>query len=185
MIKYFIKNTNPNNKFGPDYFASSVLDINFKQLYDAGVRCIAFDVDGTITESASLYIDRKLAHELAILIQESGINNCILASNSTRKMDDILNELKGFKTVQPHSHKPKPTKEFYWHVIKSAGYSPNEIAMVGDRYLQDIWGAKRSGLKTVLVAMKPEHASNIDRLIFRHYWQKKSVLIWARFSSKK
>jgi HAD superfamily phosphatase (TIGR01668 family) len=182
MNQYFIKNA--NTKFRPNYFASSVLAIDYKQLYRDGIKCLAFDVDGTITKSASLYINIDLARQLTKLLNESKIESFILASNSIRDMHDILKELPDFKTVQPHTHKPKPTKSFYSEVIKKAGCRPEQIAMVGDRYIQDIWGAKKLGLKTILVALQPEYASNIDKLILRNIWQQKSVQLWALLTIK-
>lgn len=180
MDKYFVKNRKSKYLFGADYYASSVLDIDYEHLYKSGIRCVAFDVDGTITKSASNYIDKNTAIKLNKLIKQANIKSTFLASNSERNLDNILNSLQGFSAVQPHNHNPKPSKAFYNQLITKTKFKPDQIAMVGDRYLQDIWGAKRVGLITVLVAMQPDHASKLDKLFLRNYWQQKSVNFWAK-----
>lgn len=44
----------------------------------------------------------------------------------------------------------KPGRRIFARVLESVGVAPHEALHVGDRYLTDVWGAKRSGLRTCL-----------------------------------
>lgn len=171
MDKFFYTSKKQSSKLRPNYYASGVLDIDYELLHQHGIRCIAFDVDGTITKSGSSSMAAKQSLRLVAIIENAGIEKALLASNSERDLSTIINQLPGFTAVQPHNHAPKPSKSFYQAVIDTAGCRPEQIAMVGDRYLQDIWGAKRSGLSAILIAMQPNHASNLDKMLFRDKWQ--------------
>ena len=44
----------------------------------------------------------------------------------------------------------KPARRMFAPVLHDLGVAPDEVLHVGDRYLTDVWGAKRSGLKSCL-----------------------------------
>ena len=181
METFFYTSKKQGSKLRPNYYASGVLDIDYALLRKHGIRCIAFDVDGTITKSGDNTMATKQSQQLVALLKSAGIEKALLASNSERDLSLIVNQLSGFTTVQPHTHAPKPSRSFYQAVIDTAQCKPKHIAMVGDRYIQDIWGAKRSGLSAILIAMQPHHASNIDKMLFRDKWQYRIT----RFLAKK
>lgn len=180
MDTFFYKSKKQQSKFRPNYYASGVLDINYAELYKNGIRCIAFDVDGTITKSGATTIKPADSKKLLSLLKAARIHRCILASNSERDLSMIISKLPGFTTVQPHTHAPKQFRPFYQSVVNSAHCQPEQIVMIGDRYVQDIVGAKRSGLRAVLIAMQPHHASNIDKLLFRDKWQYRLTRFFAK-----
>lgn len=163
------------NNFGiwhPDYVASDVLDIDYNKLSQIGIKAIAFDVDGTLTVNGSNLISDDRANRLIFLLDKANIKPRFLASNSIRDLNSIAGSLKGFSVHQPHSHSGKPSKEFYVQLLKKANVSPNNMAMVGDRALQDIWAAKRMGLTTILVELNPKYCTLKDKIFLRHIWQK-------------
>lgn len=45
----------------------------------------------------------------------------------------------------------KPSKEFFQAALDDLGYSANEVTMVGDDLINDIGGAQRLGIKSILV----------------------------------
>ena len=45
----------------------------------------------------------------------------------------------------------KPSLSYYRKLIKLADLSPPEVVMIGDRLFQDILGANRAGINSVLV----------------------------------
>ena len=182
MKKFFSETKHHSHSWQPDYIASSILDIDYKLLYEHGIRAVAYDVDDTLTESGALMIDKTKAAKLVSLLDAAGIKKRLLASNAERDLSGIVGVLDGFVAVQPHNHKPKPFKEFYRHVIEKAGLEPGQIAMVGDRLVQDVFGAKRTGLKSIIVAIDPTQTSKTEKYLFRHLWQPKSV---ARKAIKK
>lgn len=175
MKRFFAQNMKNKHSWQPDYVASDVFAIDYKMLFDQGIRAVAYDVDGTIAETGAIELAIEKATEMSNLLDKAGIKKRMLASNAERDLGKILEALRGFDIVQPHEHKPKPFREFYSQVIEVAGMPPEQIMMVGDRLVQDVFGAKRMGLKATLIALNPEHVSSFERRLLRHIWQPKLV----------
>ena len=173
-MQYFSK-ANKRGLFRPNYVTSDVLDINYALLAKQGITAFAFDVDGTLTINGSHDIDTNRAATLTKLLNEAGIQKRYLASNTIRDLDDIINKLPGFAAHQPHTHSGKPSKAFYQKLITVSGEQPRNIAMVGDRALQDILGPQRLGLITILVELNPAFCTFKDKVILRQLWQRHLV----------
>ena len=45
----------------------------------------------------------------------------------------------------------KPARRMFAPVLHDLGLAPQEVLHVGDRYLTDVWGARRAGLKSCLI----------------------------------
>ena len=175
MKRFFNETDKHEHSWQPDYVASSIFDIDYKLLYKQGIRGVAYDVDGTLTESGAVVIEKQKAVKLIKLLDEAGIKTRLIASNAERDLSKIVTTLDGFVAVQPHDHKPKPFKQFYRQVIAKADLPAEQIVMVGDRLIQDVVGAKRTGLKSVIVAIQPNHVTKQDKFMLRHIWQPKTV----------
>lgn len=173
-MAYFTK-AKKRGVFHPQYVASDVLAIDYEYLAKQGISVIAFDVDGTLTVNGSSHIDIVRAAKLTRLLDSAGIQKRYLASNSIRNLDDIAKALPGFIAHQPHAHNGKPSKIFYQKLINKSGEEPKNIAMVGDRAIQDILGPKRMGIVTVLVELDPALCNFKDKVILRHLWQRHLV----------
>jgi predicted HAD superfamily phosphohydrolase YqeG len=72
----------------------------------------------------------------------------------------------------------KPRREYYKQAVTLSGESATHIAMVGDRLLQDVWGAKRIGIKTVMVqklgkiVWSDQLVTMHDRILFKIFQKK-------------
>jgi predicted HAD superfamily phosphohydrolase YqeG len=119
------------------------------------------------------------------MLKKANIDKIVLATNSRRDLTNIASQLTNFEIVQPLKHAPKPARAFYRQVIKASSYEPEQIAMVGDRYIQDIAGAKHAGLVTILLNLLPEHTSGLEKLILRHKWQPLVTKFYAKKSVPK
>lgn len=169
-MDYFAKVVK-KGKHQPDYVASSVSAIDYQLLKSDGVKCVAFDIDGTLTKNGSLLIDRELAELVKSKLDTAGINTRFLASNSKRALGEISKILGAFEIHQPDGFAGKPSKQYYEQLLVKTELKPHEVVMIGDRLLQDTWGANNAGLLTVLVALNPKYATMRDKLIFRQWWQ--------------
>ena len=169
-----------SNGFRPDYIADSVLDIDYQQLASGKIKAMAFDVDGTLINHGHMDIDTEYANKLTKKIHEAGISTIILASNTKRSLDVIGEKLNvnGIVTVQEGIKKPQ--KAFYKKILAHAKLKPENIAMVGDRPLQDIWGANKSGLYTIAIKAN-KFNSKAETMIGRNYWQPKIVSLLRYF----
>lgn len=140
--------TNQTSNLYPDYIASSVLEITADELKRRGITHIAFDVDDTLVRRGDDTLSPKYLAHLQSL-EEHGIG-ILIGSNTPRNIDNIINQLQG-KIVRPTRFKFKPQKSYYGMVVQAAKTTPGHVAMAGDRILNDIIGANRAGLITILV----------------------------------
>jgi uncharacterized protein len=149
--------------FVPDYVASSLQDINFEELKKAGVRFIAFDADSTLLE----YRGKAVSAETIDLLkrEKKHFDGVCIASNRIIHDLEPIAESIGAGLVQAKRLTRKPKKQFFQRVIKHFGAKPAEIAMIGDKLVADMYGAKRSGFVTVWVQRMGEKDSILDRVL--------------------
>jgi len=157
-----LKRDSKTPKFVPDYMATSLLSVDFKELKKRGVRFIAFDADSTLVD----FRGKALLPETKLFLQEQRklFESWCIASN--RITNDLLPlaESMDAQIVQATIFVRKPQRKFFDWVIRHFGAQPQEIAMIGDKLLADMYGAKKSGLITVWVE-KIGQDSPWDRLI--------------------
>jgi uncharacterized protein len=135
--------------FVPDYMAKSVLDIDFDMLAKKGIRYIAFDADSTLVH----YLGRKLSRESKLFLQEQRklFEKWCIASN--RITNDLmpLAESMDAQIIRATLFTRKPSRRFFDRVMVFFGGKPQEIAMIGDKLIADVWGAKQAGMTTIWV----------------------------------
>ncbi len=134
--------------FFPDFISKSVTDADFKFLKSIGIKACLIDLDGTVVSRGDYEVDKKIRKAL----QNSGIAVHIATNRpKSRSLKTLKEDLYAASVVHPQGFMGKPTKRYYKNAIKSLGLKPHEVIMIGDRYIQDIFGANRAGLYTLLV----------------------------------
>ena len=134
------------SKFLPDIYQKSVYKINYDKLKNAGIKCIIFDLDNTITP-VSLNKPTKRLIDLFNKLKNMGFK-CIILSNSGKKR---VEPFKNALAVDSGFSSRKPTNRKYIQVMNKYNYVPDEIAAVGDQLLTDVFGANRMGFTSILV----------------------------------
>jgi len=156
-------------QYVPDYMAKSLLGIDFKELKKSGVKHIAFDADSTLVH----FRGRVLPVETKEFLQKQRklFESWVIASN--RITNDLLPlaESMDAQVIRATLTNRKPQRRFFDQVIRHFGAKPQEIAMVGDKLMADIWGAKRAGMVTVWVE-KIGPDSPWDSVIQLRRWEK-------------
>lgn len=156
-------------QYVPDYMANSLLGIDFKELKKNGVKHIAFDADSTLVH----FRGRVLPEETKEFLQKQRklFESWVIASN--RITNDLLPlaESMDAQVIRATLTNRKPQRRFFDQVIRHFGAKPQEIAMVGDKLMADIWGAKRAGMVTVWVE-KIGPDSPWDSVIQLRRWEK-------------
>lgn len=163
------------SSFVPDYMARAIIDIDFKMLKQRGVRFIAFDADSTLVPFRGKALSEEARSFLAK--QRQLFTDWCIASN--RLTNDLLplGESIDAQVIRATWLVRKPQQRFFAQVIRHFGCQPHEIAMIGDKLLADIWGAKRAGMVTVWVErVGPDspwdqvlQTRTIERRILRRY----------------
>lgn len=135
--------------FVPDFMAGSVSDIDFGLLKQRGIEYVAFDADSTLVPFRGTVISDDLA--LFLKKQRGLFKDWCIATN--RPIDNLgpLGTTIAAKIIRPQGLRRKPQRVFFERVTRHFQAEPGKIAMIGDKLIADIWGAKRAGLLTVWV----------------------------------
>lgn len=162
-----VRRSSTDPLYVPDYFAQGVYDIDFAKLKRDGVKVVAFDADNTlISFSISPFHPKHIDEKLLKKMQKNRnkFEKWIIASNRpTNDLQELAASVNA-QVVRASLLLRKPRKAYFRQVIIRAGVPVNQIAMVGDKLIADMYGANRIGMKTVLV--RPVGSDNpIDRLV--------------------
>ena len=150
-------------RFTADFEAASLRQLPLEQLRQRGVRGLIFDLDNTITGWHSMEISEEVRQWFAALPME-GFSACIL-SNSHQERVLPMGELLGLPALHMAN---KPLTAGYLKACRQLGLPPEQVAMVGDQLLTDIWGGNRAGLTTVLLTeLVDDHEFFATRLFAR------------------
>jgi HAD superfamily phosphatase (TIGR01668 family) len=137
-------------KFVPDYTATSLLDVDFKQLKKDGIRFVALDADSTLVNYRGTVIDAKTRRY--VLEQKKHIENWCIASNRITNDLSPLAESIQVQIIPSSLIVRKPQKRYFRRIAEYFGAEDvSQIVMIGDKLIADVWGANRFGCTTVWV----------------------------------
>ena len=133
------------SKFLPKMYQKSIYDIDYKKIKKKNIKCLLFDLDNTCVP----YKEKTASKELIKLfnkLKNMGFQ-VILFSNSPRK------RLKRFQNlnVEYNAFSLKPFRYSFHKILKNYNYQKEEIMIIGDQLLTDIYGGNKIGILTCLV----------------------------------
>ena len=132
----------------PCEVTSSIFEIDFGRLYNAGKRAILFDLDNTLGKRRAKQLQPQV---LALLrdLKAMGFKVGILTNRRQCNADQVIEHL---AWNYPLLHRAgKPGKTGFLQLLGELDASPHEAVMVGDRLLTDIFGANRLGIYSVRI----------------------------------
>lgn len=142
---FLLSNLNPKHFF-PDLQVDSLAELNLQELRIRGIKGIILDVDNTLCEYHGTSIDEKLKPPVELI--RRNFKTCVI-SNTTEQRRKQLEDYFGLHVVQCSVKKPKPGS--YLAAMDYLGTTYLETAMIGDRIMTDITGAKKLGIYTIKV----------------------------------
>lgn len=134
------------SKFLPDIYQKSIYKINYDKLKSSGIKCLAFDLDNTISP-ITLSKPTKRLKSLFTRLKNMGFK-CVILSNSNKKR---VEPFKSGLAVDSGYSSRKPSNKKYIKLMNNYNYAPDEIAMIGDQLLTDVYGANKMGFTSILV----------------------------------
>jgi len=149
MMDKLIKGRNSPN-YVPDYIACSLKDIDFEELKNRGIKYLAFDADSTLVK----FRGRKLnMPNLKLLRSKRKLFErwCIASNRPTNDLQSLGKSIDA-EVVRAILFIRKPQKRYFNKVADYFNAPHNQIAMIGDKLISDIWGANRVGFVTVWVS---------------------------------
>lgn len=131
----------------PDRVFDRYSDITAQMLLDRGVKLLLCDLDYTLAPRAVAVPNDALRRWLDEM-RTAGITVMILSNNrSGERVNTFCKDL-GIPYV---GHAGKPSRRGYREAMQKAGVSTAQTAMLGDKLLTDVLGAKRSGVLALMV----------------------------------
>ena len=127
----------------PDAYYKDIYSIDYAKLKRCGIKNIFLDVDNTLIP----YTESEVRKENIELINKLKKNfNVVIVSNSmSNRILKIVNDL----DIKGYYSSMKPLKKTYKKIMKE--YNKNESIFIGDQFMTDVLGAKRTGFKIILV----------------------------------
>lgn len=159
----------------PDFSVDNVLDIDFEQLRDLGIKHVLFDLDLTIRKTHAKEIEAEIITYLVELHHRGTIKSLNLATNNVHNMARFSQPL-GAQVFQPFTKKGKlvrkPHKAYFEKIISALDADPSEIVMIGDKASVDVLGGNRVGMWTILVSPQGKDLLH-DRLLLIRFREKR------------
>ncbi len=150
--------------FFPDEYVASTYVIPFEKLYEEGYRGVIFDIDNTLVphgEPAD-----KRAKKLFERLKTIGFESCLLSNNQEPRVKMFNEEIQVHYIFDAH----KPSTKNYQKAMELMGTDLSSTIFVGDQLFTDVWGAKRTGIRNILV--KPIHPKEEIQIVFKRKLEK-------------
>jgi HAD superfamily phosphatase (TIGR01668 family) len=150
--------------FYPDRRMDSTYDIDFDQLYREGFRGVIFDIDNTLVPHGAPADDRAKA--LFSHLKELGFSCCLLSNNQIERVTMFNNDVQVNFIENAH----KPARKNYLKAMELMNTVLDNTIFVGDQLFTDVYGAKRCGMRNILV--KPIHPKEEIQIVLKRYLEK-------------
>ena len=131
----------------PDRVFRQYTDVTGQMLRQWGIELLLCDLDYTLAPRAVSHPDETL-HAWLESCKAAGVTVMILSNNrSSQRVETFCSQL-GIHYV---GHAGKPSPRGYREAMQKAGVTAEHTAMLGDKLLTDVLGAKRSGVLALMV----------------------------------
>ena len=145
--------------FYPDEYLDSTYVIDFDALYRAGYRGVIFDIDNTLVPHGAPADER--ARALFCHLNEIGFDCCLLSNNQLPRIE-LFNQDIHVKFIE-NAH--KPSVKNYRKAMQMMGTNTGNTLFVGDQLFTDVYGARRTGIHSILV--KPIHPKEEIQIVLK------------------
>ena len=133
------------NLFRPDWTAGSVYRLDYRMFYKMGFRGIIFDIDNPLVPQDAP-IDKK-AKRLIAKLRRIGFSVCLISNNG----EEQVRPFRDAADIPGISKAGKPGKKGFFKAVQALQTTPGKTLFLGDQVFTDVAGAKRCGIRCVLV----------------------------------
>lgn len=159
-------------RFYPDREVNSTYEIDFEKLYQEGYRGVIFDIDNTLVPHGAPSDER--AEALFDRLRAIGFQTMLLSNNKEPRVKMFHDGVKS-----PYIFKAgKPGREGYHKAMELMGTDTTNTVFVGDQLFTDVWGAKRSGILSILV--HPIHPKEEIQIVLKRYLERIVLYFYHR-----
>ncbi len=133
-----------------------VKDIDLDTLWAQGIRGFIFDLDNTLMAPRAGIIDDEMGVWLKT-IEDMGFKSVVVSNNPIRLYTEGAQKVLNMPVL---GNAAKPRRKSLLRALEILEMAPQQVVVVGDRPLTDIWGGHRLGAKTILVDPLTKHQEN-------------------------
>ena len=151
-------------RFFPDAIQESTYEIDFEALQRQGIKGVLFDIDNTLVEHGADATPRAIA--LFKKLEQLGIKSCLISNNKEERVLRFNKEI-GTKYIYD-AH--KPSGKNYRKAMELMGTDLYNTIFVGDQLFTDVFGAKRIGMRNILV--RPIDSKEEIQIVLKRYLEK-------------
>ncbi|WP_144511156.1 YqeG family HAD IIIA-type phosphatase [Bacillus sp. FJAT-22090] len=169
MYSYFI----------PSEFVRSIFHITPEMLKEKGVKAIITDLDNTLVEWDRPNATPKLI-EWFTSMKAAGIQVTIVSNNNELRVKSFADPLE----IPFISRARKPLGKAFKQALNKMAIKREEVVVIGDQLLTDVFGGNRQKLHTILVipvAKSDGFVTKFNRMVERrifNYLDKKGQVTW-------
>lgn len=131
--------------FYPDETKDSAYTIDYEGLYSEGYRAIIYDIDNTLVEHGFPADERAI--KLFDRLKAIGFKITLLSNNKEYRVKMFNDSVKVNYIYKAN----KPSKTGYLKAMENMGTTRENTLFIGDQLFTDVWGAKRCGIRNILV----------------------------------
>lgn len=130
----------------PDSYYKSIYEIDYNKLKNEQINTLLFDIDNTITYVDDVNVPKE-TYELIEKLKKQNFKILLMSNNNENRVKPISEKL----NLLAISNAGKPDKKAYKNALKLIKSKKQNVAVIGDQILSDIVGAKKYGIKAILV----------------------------------
>ena len=142
----------------------STYAIDFEKLYQEGIRGVIFDIDNTLVPHGAPADERAV--KLFERLRAIGLDYCLISNNQLPRVKPFADAVQAKFVEDAH----KPFRKNYLKAMELMHTDLNSCIFVGDQIFTDVYGARRCGMRTILV--KPLHPKEEIQIVLKRYLEK-------------
>ena len=162
--------------FFPDEYVASTYVIPFEKLYEEGYRGLVFDIDNTLVPHGAPADGRAI--KLFERLKAIGFHCCLISNNQEARVKMFNNDVNVDYVYNAH----KPLTKNYKKAMKIMGTDLSNTIFIGDQLFTDVYGAKRTGMRNILV--KPINPKEEIQIVLKRYLEKIVLYFYKRRRKK-
>ncbi len=137
-----------SEKFIPDYHIDSVFDLDVEALRKKGIKMLIIDIDNTLIPYDEFSANERLITWFETL-KTLGFFIVFVSNNHFRRIQFFAKPL----NISFVSSAKKPLKKGFKKALRyfENPIAKEEVLVIGDQLMTDVYGAKRTGLNVALV----------------------------------
>ncbi len=164
-------------RFYPDREVRTAYDIDYSELYRQGYRGIIYDVDNTLVPHGAPADERAKA--LFADLHGLGFQTVLLSNNKEPRVKSFSEQV-GSRYIYKAG---KPGTSGYERAMEMMKTGKENTLFVGDQLFTDVWGAKRTGILSFLVA--PIHPKEEIQIVLKRKLECVVLYFYRRQKARK